>query len=79
MRYETLQEERRAQQRKVQFQKHKNITECVRMVIRRTSSCRISSTTHHKTEGAVANTEGERVHLLLCIVVTAPVFQVDTS
>ena len=34
---------------------------------------------HTTTEGAVANREGERVHLLDVIVVTAPVFQVDTS
>jgi len=35
---------------------------------------------HTTTEGAVATErKRERVHLLFCIVVTAPVFQVDTS
>jgi hypothetical protein len=34
---------------------------------------------HTTTEGAVANREEERVHLLPYIDVTAPVFQVDTS
>ena len=43
-------------------------------------SCRIQNKTTTTVEGVATwpQREGERVHLLFCIVVTAPVFQLDT-
>ena len=65
---------------KVPFQTTNKIkrTKRVRLVTRRTSSCRIHSTTHHNRRRR-GHREGERVHLQPYIVVTAPVFHFDTS
>ena len=66
---------------KVPFQtKTKKRTIRVRLVTRRTSSCRIHvySTTHHNRRRR-GHREGERVHLLADILVTAPVIHFDTS
>ena len=87
MHHETQQE--RVQQRKEWSTHHKQqkmdrfkntktkITKRVRIVIRWNSSCRIFK--NHNSDIRRGHREGERVHLLLCIFVTAPVFQLDTS